>query len=301
MKKNLNFQFLTIGRSSSKLKKVSVLASIFGVLLIMLTGCGDPAPKEVLTYPKPNLTKQGVAYDVEISQKLDDSFIIAKGRIKFTPSCEYFLNVTAYRDVSSEYVFTLSKSANGSTFIQGKEPGSDEFTPWGDYRDPLTPRALIMFYPSLVLNGDEDGYLCTVDKLYNFIKDSQDGSYIWDLDFLKKYTEQTGDSWREMVAGAFDLSDSNKQILKERLNSILIPDYTFSLESFPTVSVTEVDEGYEIVLANLPDLFIEIKLTESRTYQGIKPLEVLDFPGVLQRDLSGLTESQILDQFKTEN
>lgn len=281
-------------------KKSFSLALTSVLSLFLLYGCSDSGyiEKATIEYTSPNLTKEGVMYDIEIEQNLEGSVIKSSGRIRFSPKCEYFLNINAYTNPGDEFMFTLTKSSNSTAFIKAKAPGSDMFTPWSDYRDPATPGAIVMFYPAMVMNGDPDGYLCSIDKIYNFMEKNSDNSYSWSLGFLEEYTMAAAASWRDMIADASGLEGSSKDKLRKNLESILVPNSTFALQSFPTAYITEEAGGYTVVFDNkLENLSMVITLKESESAAEVDTVNATDFPSRLSLELSGLTDAQILSQF----
>ena len=273
---------------------ISVLGSFF------LYGCSANSnlKEETIEYAYPNLTKEGVMYDIEIEQNLEGSIIKSTGRIRFSPKCEYFLNVNAYTNPENEFVFTISKSPSGTAFVRAKAPDSEFFTSWSDYRDPGTPGAIIMYYPAMVMNGDPEGHLCSIDKIYNFMeKGDSVSTYTWKIDFLENYTLAAAASWRDMIADASGLEGSSRDKLRQNLESILVPNSTFALQSFPEAVINESSDGYTIFFESDSDLSMKIILKESEADQSVAAVNAIDFPARLSSELEGLTDEQILSQF----
>ena len=283
---------------------ISILLKSFILIMspVFLVACSNsPAvTSPEFEYSAPKLTSQGKTYKIVIEQKLDDSIIKASGKIRFTPDCEYFINANAYDDPSNEYVFTISKSARDTTFIQGRGPGDANFSSWGDFRDPLTSRPLFVLYPTLVLDGNEEGYLCNLDNIYNFIKPVEQDSYSWDVDFLENYTTHSSELWRESIVASLGMSERNKETLEQYLNKVIVPDYTFALQAFPKVNVTTKDNEMRISLENGTNASLSITLTEIEEGLNVKKVQAFNFPDTISKDVEGLTENQILEQFKPE-
>lgn len=266
----------------------------------LIAGCSGSSETQIepINYSASNLTEKGKVYNISIEQDLAGSIITASGKIKFNPTCEYTLNANAYDDPSNEYVFNINKSSNDTTFIRGKAPDSLDFNDWGDYRDPMTPRALVMLYPLLVLDGNTEGYLCNLDKMYNFVTLSEDNKYVWNIDFLEKYTTYSSELWRDNIIKSLDMTDSNSKTLKDYLSGIIVPDYTFALKTFPEVFITKENKGLSIKMESDSDVKLRITLTESDEDFSVEKVNAVNFLSALKIDVEGLTERQILEQFK---